>query len=57
MQLINNEMKIYGLAAKIDFPILCSIRNKLLQLAPDHFHNEKLRKVVEIEREIWDSYS
>jgi FAD-dependent urate hydroxylase len=56
MQLINNEMKIYGLAAKVDFPILCSIRNKLLQLAPDNFHNDKLRKVVEMEEELWDSF-
>lgn len=52
MTLVKNETKIYGLAAKVDFPILCSIRNKLLQLAPAGFHNEKLRKVVEINDDI-----
>ncbi|WP_423407984.1 FAD-dependent monooxygenase [Heyndrickxia sp. MSNUG] len=52
MKLVKNETKIYELAAKVDFPILCSIRNKLLQLAPAGYHNEKLRKVVEISDEI-----
>ena len=52
MRLVKNEMKIYGLAAKVDFPLLCSIRNKLLQLAPAGYHNEKLKKLVEIEEEI-----
>lgn len=52
IQLISSEMKIYGKAAQIDFPALCSIRNKLLQLAPASYHNEKLRKVVEIEADM-----
>ncbi|MEH7440870.1 FAD-dependent monooxygenase [Bacillus sp. JJ1122] len=52
MKLVKNETKVYELAAKVDFPILCSIRNKLLQLAPAGYHNEKLRKVVEINDEI-----
>jgi len=52
IKLVNNETKVYGLAANVDFPILCSIRNKLLQLAPAGYHNEKLRKVVEINDEI-----
>ncbi|MEH7886174.1 FAD-dependent monooxygenase [Bacillus sp. JJ1609] len=52
MKLVKHETKVYGLAAKVDFPILCSIRNKLLQLAPAGYHNEKLRKVVEINLEI-----
>ena len=49
IKLIKDEMKIYGLAAQVDFPILCSIRNKLLEMAPASFHNEKLRKIIEIE--------
>jgi FAD-dependent urate hydroxylase len=48
---VKNEMKMYGMAAQIDFPILCSIRNKLLQMAPASYHNEKLRKVIEIDGE------
>jgi FAD-dependent urate hydroxylase len=52
IQLISSEMKIYGKAAQIDFPALCTIRNKLLQLAPSSYHNEKLRKVVEIEADM-----
>lgn len=48
---IKNEMKLYGMAAQIDFPILCSIRDKLLQMAPASYHNEKLRKVIEIDGE------
>lgn len=52
MKLVKNETKVYELAAKVDFPILCSIRNKLMQLAPAGYHNEKLRKVVEIIDEI-----
>lgn len=52
IKLVKNEMKLYGMASQVDFPILCSIRNKLLQLAPAAYHNEKLRKVVEIEDEI-----
>ncbi|CAM3909275.1 FAD-dependent monooxygenase [Mesobacillus thioparans] len=51
-KLIKNEMKIYGLASQVDFPILCSIRNKLLQMAPASFHNEKLRRVIEIEEDM-----
>lgn len=48
MKLIKEEMKIYGFASQINFPILCSIRNKLLQMTPGSYHNEKLRKVVDI---------
>lgn len=49
MKMVENETKIYGRAARVDFPVLCSLRNKLLQLAPSSFHNEKLRKVFEID--------
>jgi 2-polyprenyl-6-methoxyphenol hydroxylase-like FAD-dependent oxidoreductase len=49
MKIVENETKIYGLAARVDFPVLCSLRNKLLQLTPTSYHNEKLRKVFEIE--------
>ncbi|MBS8266010.1 hypothetical protein DYI25_16405 [Mesobacillus boroniphilus] len=49
MKIVKDEMKIYGLAARIDFPVLCSIRNKLLQMTPASYHNAKLRKLVEIE--------
>ncbi|MBT2679077.1 FAD-dependent monooxygenase [Bacillus sp. ISL-35] len=49
---IKDEMKIYGLASQVDFPILCSIRNKLLQMAPASFHNEKLRRIIEIEEDM-----
>jgi FAD-dependent urate hydroxylase len=52
IKLIKDEMKIYGLASQVDFPILCSIRNKLLQMAPSSFHNEKWRKVIEIEKDM-----
>lgn len=52
MKLVKNEMKIYGLAARIDFPVLCSLRNKLLQLTPGSYHNAKLRRVVEIEEDM-----
>ncbi|WLR55760.1 FAD-dependent oxidoreductase [Mesobacillus subterraneus] len=52
MKLVKDEMKIYGLAAKIDFPVLCSLRNKLLQMTPASYHNDKLRKIVEIEEDI-----
>ncbi|MBT2694942.1 FAD-dependent monooxygenase [Bacillus sp. ISL-55] len=52
MKVVKDEMKIYGLAARIDFPVLCSIRNKLLQMTPSSYHNEKLRKVVEIEEDM-----
>lgn len=52
LKLVTSEMKIYGWASKVDFPVLCSLRNKLLQLAPSSYHNEKLRKVVEIEDDI-----
>jgi FAD-dependent urate hydroxylase len=52
MKLVQDEMKMYGLAARIDFPILCSLRNKLLQMTPASYHNAKLRKVVEIEEDM-----
>ncbi|MBT2659435.1 FAD-dependent monooxygenase [Bacillus sp. ISL-45] len=52
MKVVKDEMKIYGLAARIDFPVLCSIRNKLLQMTPAAFHNEKLRRVFEIEEDM-----
>ena len=52
IKIVKDEMKIYGLAARIDFPILCSIRNKLLQVTPAAFHNEKLRRVFEIEEDM-----
>jgi FAD-dependent urate hydroxylase len=48
-KLIENEMKIYGVASQLNFPILCSARNKLLQWAPAAYHNDKLRKIVEID--------
>lgn len=51
MRLVKKEMQIYGLASQVNFPLLCTLRNKLLQMAPTAFHNEKLRKVVEIEEE------
>ncbi|WP_210365723.1 FAD-dependent monooxygenase [Bacillus sp. REN3] len=49
MDMVANEMKIYGRAALVDFPILCSLRNIFLQFAPATFHNEKLKKVVEFD--------
>jgi FAD-dependent urate hydroxylase len=52
MKLVQDEMKMYGLAARIDFPILCSLRNKLLQMTPASYHNAKLKKVVEIEEDM-----
>lgn len=52
MKLVKDEMKIYGLASRIDFPVLCSLRNKLLQMTPASYHNAKLRKVVEIEEDM-----
>lgn len=52
IKLIKDEMKIYGLASQIDFPILSSIRNKLLQMTPASFHNEKLRRIIEIEEDM-----
>lgn len=52
LKLVKDEMKVYGLAARIDFPVLCSIRNKLLQMTPSSYHNAKLRKVVEIEEDM-----
>ncbi|WP_079507165.1 FAD-dependent monooxygenase [Mesobacillus jeotgali] len=52
IKMIKDEMKIYGFASQVDFPILCSIRNKLLKMAPPSFHNEKLRRVIEIEEDM-----
>ena len=52
MRTVKEEMKLYGLAARIDFPVLCSLRNKLLQMTPASYHNEKLRRVVEIEEDM-----
>lgn len=48
-EMIENEMKVYGIASELNFPFLCSARNKLLQWAPAGYHNDKLRKIVEIE--------
>ncbi|WP_156315501.1 hypothetical protein [Mesobacillus boroniphilus] len=45
-------MKIYGLAARMDFPVLCSLRNKLLKMTPGSYHNAKLRRVVELEEDM-----
>jgi FAD-dependent urate hydroxylase len=52
VKLVKDEMKIYGFAARIDFPVLCSLRNKLLQMTPASYHNAKLRKVFEIEEDM-----
>lgn len=52
MKIVKEEMKLYGLAARVDFPFLCSLRNKLLQMTPASYHNEKLRRVVEIEEDM-----
>ncbi|WNF22367.1 FAD-dependent monooxygenase [Mesobacillus jeotgali] len=56
MKLIKEEMKLYGLAARIDFPGLCSLRNKLLQMTPSSYHNARLRNVVEIEGDMDSLY-
>ncbi|WP_170169101.1 FAD-dependent monooxygenase [Mesobacillus subterraneus] len=49
---IKDDMKLYGLAARIDFPLLCSLRNKMMQLTPASYHSGKLRKIIEIEEEL-----
>lgn len=48
-EMIESEMKVYSIASELNFPFLCSARNKLLQWAPTGYHNDKLRKIVEIE--------
>jgi 2-polyprenyl-6-methoxyphenol hydroxylase-like FAD-dependent oxidoreductase len=43
---------VLGKVAQLDIPLLCSIRNSMIKLAPNSFHQSRLKNLFEIDTEL-----